>query len=143
MPDFSERSKAALRSCDTRLQALFDSIVRDMDCTVIQGHRSHPEQLKLFAQGASKVKDGKHNLLPSLAVDVAPYVAGRGIPWPQRSAKTYIQDLCLYYYFAGWVLDRAKHLGMVIRWGGDWDRDHDIGDQSFNDLVHFELMDET
>jgi len=24
-----------------------------------------------------------------------------------------------------------------IRWGGDWDRDHCLSDQSFDDLVHF------
>jgi peptidoglycan L-alanyl-D-glutamate endopeptidase CwlK len=26
-----------------------------------------------------------------------------------------------------------------IRWGGDWDMDNDLSDNTFNDLVHFEL----
>ena len=27
-----------------------------------------------------------------------------------------------------------------IRWGGDWDGDNDLDDQTFDDLVHFELV---
>ncbi len=33
----------------------------------------------------------------------------------------------------------AKDLKIEIRWGGDWDRDGDTTDQTFNDLVHWEL----
>lgn len=37
----------------------------------------------------------------------------------------------------------ADQIGLTgrIRWGGDWDRDHDVKDQTFNDLVHFEVVD--
>ncbi len=28
----------------------------------------------------------------------------------------------------------------AIRYGGDWDRDFDITDNKFQDLVHFELI---
>jgi peptidoglycan L-alanyl-D-glutamate endopeptidase CwlK len=27
-----------------------------------------------------------------------------------------------------------------VRYGGDWDGDKDINDQTFNDTVHFELV---
>ena len=36
------------------------------------------------------------------------------------------------------MLGVAAAEGIKIRWGGDWDRDNDLADQSFNDLVHFE-----
>jgi len=27
-----------------------------------------------------------------------------------------------------------------LRWGGDWDRDTQVDDNNFDDLVHFELV---
>ena len=35
----------------------------------------------------------------------------------------------------------AKQLNTNIRWGGDWDNDGEIADNSFDDLVHVELLD--
>ena len=33
----------------------------------------------------------------------------------------------------------AAYLGITnIHWGGDWDRDTEVNDQTFNDLAHFE-----
>ena len=36
----------------------------------------------------------------------------------------------------------ASQMGIKIRWGGDWDRDTDLSDNRFNDLPHFELMEQ-
>jgi hypothetical protein len=30
--------------------------------------------------------------------------------------------------------------GINLRWGGDWDRDSDLKDQTFNDLGHIEVV---
>jgi hypothetical protein len=43
--------------------------------------------------------------------------------------------------FAGFVIGTAALMGISIRWGGDWDRDTYTKDNSFDDLVHFELID--
>lgn len=34
----------------------------------------------------------------------------------------------------------AQSMCIEIRFGGDWDRDYDLDDQDFMDLVHFELI---
>jgi hypothetical protein len=65
-----------------------------------------------------------------MAVDVAPFL---------RNSPSYVVDECRY--FAGFVmgLATAMNLGDRIRWGGDWDGDHELTDQTFDDLVHFEM----
>jgi len=139
MAAFSDSSQEKLATCHPKLIELFNTIVLDYDCTVIQGYRSVSEQHKLFSDGKSKVKYGKHNEYPSHAVDVAPYIKGRGIPWPAPGSETYIKDLNQFYHFVGYAMATAKKLGISIRSGADWDRDHNIADQSFNDLPHFEI----
>ena len=139
MPHFSKRSAERLATCDRRLQWLFYNVISLYDCTIVQGHRSLEEQQALFEAGRSKVRRGKHNESPSLAVDVAPWLPGRGIPWPKPGTKSYIKDLAQFYHFAGFVMAVAENVHVPIRWGGDWDRDYDLSDQTFDDLVHFEL----
>ena len=131
MYKFSERSQKNLVTCDPRLQALFNEVIRHVDCTIIEGHRGEQRQNELFSKGLSKVKwpNGKHNKKPSLAVDAAPYVNGK-IDWNNRH---------LFYYFAGMVKGIAMSQNINIRFGGDWDGDFDLTDQNFNDLCHFEL----
>jgi len=129
MPSFSSSSRQKLGTCDSRLQRLFSAVVEEFDCTIIQGNRSKEEQDEYFfgTPQRSKVQwpNSKHNNSPSLAVDVAPYVKGRGI----------------FYYFAGYVMATAKEMGINLRFGGDWDRDYDLSDQTFDDLPHFEIVD--
>jgi len=89
----------------------------------------------LFQKGLSKVEwpNGKHNTTPSMAADIAPYP----IDW---------EDSGRFYFFAGYVSCVAVKLfaeGKIthrVRWGGDWDSDRHMDDQSFDDLVHFELV---
>lgn len=140
MSKFSQASQYQLSTCHPDLSRLMYAALLRHDCTVIQGHRPEEEQERLYMSGASKVLHGKHNVMPSEAVDAAPFIQGRGIPWPQVGSKTYASDLAQFYYFAGIVMATAAELGIKIRWGGDWDRDNDLADQSFNDLVHFELV---
>ena len=65
-----------------------------------------------------------------MAVDAAPCLSGK-IDW---------NDAKFFCLFAGVVLSTASQLGIKIRWGGDWDGDFDLKDQSFIDLPHFELI---
>ncbi len=96
---------------------------------ILEGHRSQEAQDKAFNDGNSQLKwpQGKHNRRPSVAVDVAPYP----LDWT---------DVKRFYHFAGYVQGLAEMLDTRLRWGGDWDRDYNLNDQSFNDLVHFELI---
>ena len=130
MPRFGKRSKSNLSTVHPKLQELFNEVIKHFDCSVICGHRGKEDQNKAYHDGFSKVKfpNGRHNAMPSKAVDVCPYP----IDW---------NDAPRFRYFAGYVMGIASQMGIKIRWGGDWDRDTDLSDNRFNDLPHFELMD--
>ena len=131
MAKFSQRSNDKLETCDKKLQRVFNEVIKHYDCTIIEGHRTNERQAELYRQGRSKIeKGGKHNGLPSKAVDVAPYIKGKGIPW---------SDTKYFYHFAGFVLATAESMGIKLRWGGDWNSNGDLDDQTFFDLPHFEL----
>jgi hypothetical protein len=143
MSTYSRSSLDRLNTCEDDLNRLFTSVIEDYDNSILEGHRPEARQNELFDRKASKVRfpDGKHNSVPSKAVDSAPYIVGRGIPWPDKIEKpdTYYKDLAQFYHYAGYVQGKAKEMGIAIRWGGDWDKDWDLADQTFDDLVHFEL----
>ena len=148
---YSVNSKRELETCDYDLVQLFSGILPEYDHTIIEGHRPRARQLELYEKGLSKVREGRHNSDPSNAVDASPYIQGRGIPWPkmpenmslsanQRAGiNQYVKDMMQFAHFAGYVEASAAFMSVPIRWGGDWDRDHNLSDQTFDDLVHFEL----
>lgn len=135
MPVFSAESKKNLSSCNIDLQILFNEVIKHFDCKVTEGHREQPAQDKAFAEGKSKLKYpyGNHNAIPSNAVDVYPF-------------PIQIKNTNRFYWFGGFVMGIAEMLylqGKInhkVRYGGDWDGDKDINDQTFNDLVHFEII---
>lgn len=130
MPAFGKASQEKLATCDPRLQKVFNEVIKHFDCTVIEGHRGEAAQNKAFAEGKSKLKypQSKHNKTPSLAADVLPYP----IDW---------NDTNRMRYFAGFVVGIAATMGIKLRWGGDWNQNTELKDNSFNDLPHFELAD--
>jgi len=127
MPRFGKRSKERMKGVDAKLQNVFNEVVKEFDCAIIEGLRSQERQNELVAQGKSKTKFGKH--VQGKAMDVAPYP----IDWADRDR---------FHYFGGYVKGIAKSQGVKIRWGGDWDGDFETKDNKFDDLVHFELLDE-
>lgn len=131
MSKFSASSSARLSECDPRLQTVFNKVLESYDCTIVVGYRGEKEQNDAFEHGLSKLRfpDSKHNKSPSLAVDAAPFP----VKWDHKNS---------FYHFAGYVLGVAEGLGIKLRWGGDWDGDRDLADQSFYDLVHFELVED-
>lgn len=128
MNRWSTTSKNRLEQCDERLQQLADAVLQIHDCSVLTGHRSENAQNQAYVEGYSTIQwpNSKHNSLPSLAIDLAPFP----IDW--KNTKR-------FYYFAGIVMGVAKQMGLSIRWGGDWDMDNDLDDSNFLDLVHFEI----
>lgn len=128
MPKFSEKSLTKLATCDERLQSVFNEVVKYFDCTVLEGHRGEEAQNRAYAEGKSKLRwpNGNHNSVPSKAVDVIPYP----VDWSDRERMT---------LFAGFVLGTARQMGIKLRWGGDWDNNTQVKDNSFDDLVHFQV----
>ena len=51
MPRFGTRSKKSLSSCDERLQKVFNEVIKHVDCSVIEGHRSEERQNNLYEEG--------------------------------------------------------------------------------------------
>lgn len=137
MGKFSQTSLDRLGTCQANLERLFQVVVQDYDCAILCGHRNADEQHRAFLNGLSHADwpNSKHNTYPSLAVDVFP-IPRRG--WPIRSEDW--NDLDRFRNFAHYVLGVARGLDIELRWGGDWDRDFDLHDNRFNDLVHFELV---
>jgi peptidoglycan LD-endopeptidase CwlK len=131
MPRFSDKSISNLATCDPRLQRVFHEVIKHFDCTILEGHRDKKRQNRMVEEEKSQVRwpDGKHNTVPSMAVDVTPYP----VVWDDRERQT---------LFAGFVLATAKSMGIDLRWGGDWSMDFEVRDNEFDDLVHFELVEE-
>ena len=129
MPTFGKSSIIALESAHPDLQRLFREVIKHVDCKVLEGHRDKVAQDAAVAAGHSKTPwpTSKHNAKPSLAVDVVPFP----VSWT---------DTKRFFYLAGFVKATAAHLGLRIRWGGDWDSDNDFSDQKFVDLPHYEII---
>ena len=142
MPKFSKSSLNKLSTCADDIRSLFQHVVKEYDCSILDGFRTAERQSELFRQGLSRrdgyAKKSKHqgDGLISYAVDVAPY------PIPKDWGKSDVKELTKFYHFAGYVQGVAEELNIKIRWGGDWDGDKHFKDQRFDDLVHFELITE-
>ena len=126
MYKFGKRSRERLKGVDTRLVNVLNELIKIMDVTIIEGVRTKERQAELLKQGATKVKYSKH--MEGKAVDLSPYP----IDWENRDG---------FYYMGGMIRGIAKQLGLKIRFGGDWDSDGDTKDNSFDDLVHVEILD--
>lgn len=128
---YSQRSQQQLSTCHPALQSLFGTVIMYRDCTIVCGFRNRDDQDHLYQQKLSYVRwpGSKHNCMPSQAVDVYPYISG---------SVSYDKDQCLV--FGGFVMGLASGLGIKIRWGGDWDGDHNLKEHSLQDLGHFELV---
>lgn len=152
---YGRASRRRLGSCHVDLQRIADMALSLglMDITVVCGHRSQEEQDALYPEFTRvKYPHSKHNTNPSIAIDLAPYHPVYGylsgseeqigkIAFKEKislaEASSFIKSE--YHRLAGIILTCAKHLGIDLRWGGDWDSDSNTLDQNFIDLPHFEL----
>jgi len=129
MYSFSKRSLDNLSNVDQRLVKICNELIKVVDFTVIEGHRSLARQQELFNKGFSKLdgvtKKGKHNYSPSLAIDIIPYKAGVNPFDGSQNSKE------LFHKLAKEFKAIATRLGIDITWGGDW--------KTFVDMPHFEL----
>lgn len=140
MPQFSKTSQDRLATCDTRLQGLLREAIKYRDFTILEGHRGQEAQHAAVLAGTSKLDwpHGKHNSLPSRAVDIAPYYmdGGEPITW---------KDVPAFARLMGFIERIAVERGIKVRLGMDWDGDfrtagYDPG-ETFRDAPHLELVD--
>ena len=103
MPSYSNHSKKIIKTCDERIQRVFNEVIKHIDCRAINGARGQVEQDELFLAGKSQVKypNSQHNYDPSRAIDIVPYP----IDWNDRERFT---------IFAGFVLGTAKQMGVNL-----------------------------
>ena len=128
-----------LNQCEPRLRTLFYQVDKLVQVDILPSTiRTLEEQTEFVRTGKSKTMNSKHLITPenplSRAVDAGPWP----IKWPQENAEKGL-DWSRIYYFAGVVMSTANGLGIKIRYGGDWNGNFDLKDQSFYDGVHFEL----
>ena len=128
MYKFGSRSRKQMENIHPDLKKVLNEVIKHVDCSVLEGHRSGESQINLFVEGSTKVKypNGRHNANPSRAVDVVPYP----IDWDDRER---------FHLFAGFVLGIAKSMGINLRWGGDWNQNFEVDDNQFDDFPHFEI----
>lgn len=155
MHHFGKRSLAVRATLHPVLQAWVDRVIKRRNITLLVGHRDEHKQNAAFASGASTKQwpDGKHNTLPSEAVDVAPWpipegwgdlkgqaAKARDLDWKER-VKFYEM---LASFEDAWteMCDEDPTLAEEYdpRYGKDWDGDGDYRDQTFDDLPHIELV---
>lgn len=129
MPTFSPLSEARLQTCSPLLQQLLREAIKEIDFTVLCGHRGQEEQDEAFRTKKSTVKwpDSRHNKQPSLAVDVAPYP----VDW---------KDTARFARLVGYIERIADEKRIAIRWGGDWNGNWRTSDERFTDMPHIELI---
>jgi peptidoglycan LD-endopeptidase CwlK len=133
MPQLSELSKKRLAECHPDLQRILNIAIQQVDFTVMCGHRGKAEQDAAFASGNSTVRwpNSKHNQVPSLAVDIAPWLPEVKIDW---------KDTAAFARLVGYIERIADEQGVKIRWGGDWNDNFRTRDERLVDMPHIELV---
>lgn len=153
---FGKSSKKQLNTCHKDLKLIFlrAIAISKVDFGLSEGHRPIKKQQDYYAIGRTVDlhrkpitnvdgvnKKGKHNYLPSLALDIYVWHSDR------KTREKIAYDKMHLTYIVG-LLDaitedlyengKIKH---KIRWGANWDGDGIIDyDQSFDDFPHVELI---
>jgi len=154
MPVFGARSKRERATCHPLLQKASGLAIRHWDFTIIHGWRGEEIQNELVARGLSKTPwpQSQHNHLATIA-DVSEGFAkevGEPLsmafdfaPWHKTSPHVRWRRTEEFYHMAGLIIGISEDLlyerGFRFRYGGDWDDDQDLCDQTFMDLGHLEL----
>jgi len=155
MAEFGKVSQKNLITTHPIMQELCQRVVIVFDITILYGHKDKPTQNAAFLSGASKKKwpDSTHNSLPSMAVDVAPwpipenwgdlksmFPQERDLAWKER-VKFY-QMVTAFQICWQQLCDDFPEIGenFDIRFGADWNGNNNFRDQTFDDLVHIEIV---
>ena len=132
--NFGFDSTAALDTADDRLQWIAHKVLLIKDHSLLKGHRPENEQNEAFEDGNSKLQwpKGKHNALPSKALDVQTY------PRPPDEGDLRSEQ----FYLLGLYVGIGAELGIELRTGADWDDDGEVADNGWDDLFHVEIVED-
>lgn len=111
------------------LRRVVEVVAQTWDLVVLEVARTPERQAELFKAGKTKTVKSKHLVQAdgfAHAVDLAPMP----VDWNDRAR---------WSYFGGYCLATAEALGIPLIWGGDWNNNTQVTDQTFNDLDHLEL----
>ena len=117
---FGKKSLEARATLHPDLVKVVDEAAKEVNITLLCGHRGQEDQDKAYSEGKSKLKwpKSRHNTWPSEAVDIAPY------PLDWKNIKAFKE-------MAEKVKEAAENVNVEIEWGGDW--------TTFKDYPHFQL----
>ncbi|MGS8515537.1 M15 family metallopeptidase (plasmid) [Escherichia coli] len=117
---FSHRSEKNLKGVNPKLVEVARRalILSEVDFGITEGVRTKERQKHLFIQGKSMTMNSLH--LTGDAIDVVAYIDGK-VSW----------DWSLYKIISRAFKQAAAEYGVVIEWGGDWEK--------LKDGVHFQL----
>jgi len=158
MNKWGANSIAERETSDPRLNEIGDIVLQIKDHSVIKGHRGEAEQHQAFVDGNSKLDwpDGNHNAYPSRAQDVRTYPSPPAIEFDKNPDKMSERELRAeikqvrtmakeqplreeQLYLLGLYKGVAAMMDIPLRTGGDFDRDGEISDSTFEDFFHVEL----
>lgn len=122
---YSKKSQEKLDTCHVFLQMIANELIKEMDCTILEGERGKEKQDEAFANKKSKLKypDSLHNINPKAgrekawAMDVAPFP----IDW---------NNIAKFNLMCDKIEAIAKRLNIKVRMGRTF---------SFKDYPHVEL----
>jgi peptidoglycan L-alanyl-D-glutamate endopeptidase CwlK len=134
MPKFGKESLKMLDGVHPKLVKVCHLAIEIMDFKVVDGVRTLEEQQINKLRGVSWTLNSKHILQAdgySHAVDLGPYVTG--VDW---------HDIEMFCVLAGVMFACAKHVGIKLRWGGDWNQNMQTDDEKKDrrDFGHFEVI---
>lgn len=117
---FSKSSLEQRATLHPDLQKVVDEAAKEVNCTILCGHRNQEDQDRAFYERKSKLKwpKSRHNSTPSEAVDLCPFP----VNW---------NDIKAFKELAVKVKEAAENVNVEIEWGGDW--------VTFKDYPHFQL----
>jgi peptidoglycan L-alanyl-D-glutamate endopeptidase CwlK len=127
MPKFSKRSTKELDTVHIVLQRLLKRVIERTDFTVLCGHRGQAAQDAAYAEGKSKLKFpfSRHNVSPSMAVDVA--------PWPiDFKDMQRFRELAEIMKEEWSLMAESERMRYRLEHGGDW--------LTFADWAHWQIV---
>lgn len=131
-----ERSEKRLEGVNEALVSVVRRAAKRLPFSlfVVEGLRTKERQEQLYAQGRTKpgpkvtwTMKSKH--LDGRAVDLAPLIDG-AIDW---------KDLKKFDQIAAAMIEAGKEVGVLVRWGADWDMDGLPRERGESDSPHFEI----
>jgi len=131
-----ERSEKRLEGVNPTLVSIVRRAAKRLPFSlfVVEGLRTKERQAALYAQGRTKpgpkvtwTMNSKH--IDGKAVDLAPLIDGV-IDW---------KDLKKFDQIGKAMIEAGKEVGVLVRWGADWDMDGLPRERGESDSPHFEI----